>query len=99
MADLVTIAEYTLDTWGHDQVDRYLTSLEECFLQLANSPGMGRKCDKLRPGYSRLEHAKHVIFYRLEPGGIIIIRILHQRMLPRPHLLGEDVPLPDPQDR
>jgi plasmid stabilization system protein ParE len=30
-----------------------------------------------------MEHGKHVVFYRLQkPGGIIVVRILHQRMLP-----------------
>jgi plasmid stabilization system protein ParE len=29
-----------------------------------------------------MEHGRHVIFYRIEPRGISVSRILHQRMLP-----------------
>jgi plasmid stabilization system protein ParE len=29
-----------------------------------------------------MKQGKHVVFYREEPGGILISRILHQRMLP-----------------
>jgi plasmid stabilization system protein ParE len=30
-----------------------------------------------------MEHSKHVVFYRLrEAGGILVVRILHERMLP-----------------
>jgi plasmid stabilization system protein ParE len=37
---------------------------------------------EIRPGLRRMEQGKHVVFYREEPGGILISRILHQRMLP-----------------
>ena len=30
-----------------------------------------------------MEHGKHVVFYRVEQSrGILVVRILHQRMLP-----------------
>jgi plasmid stabilization system protein ParE len=32
-----------------------------------------------------LEHGMHVVFYRQERGGILVSRILHQRMLPDRH--------------
>jgi len=85
--DLTGIADYTLDTWGPDQAYRYLDSLEACFRQLAETPEMGRPCDTVRRGYRRMEHEKHVVFYRREEDGIIIGRILHERMLPSRHLL------------
>lgn len=33
---------------------------------------------------------KHVIFYRWERGGILISRILHQRMLPEKHAMDDE---------
>jgi len=33
----------------------------------------------------RLEHGKHAVFYRQERDGILVSRILHQRMLPDLH--------------
>jgi toxin ParE1/3/4 len=82
-ADLLEIGSYTLQTWGVDQVIRYLDQLEACCQRLANIPASGRSCADVRPGLRRMEHGKHVIFYRQQQrGGIVISRILHQRMLP-----------------
>jgi len=80
--DLLNIGDYTLRTWGKAQAARYLGELEVCCQMLAANPVLGRPCDDVRPGLRRLEHGKHVVFYRQEPGGILVSRILHQRMLP-----------------
>ncbi len=80
--DLIEIGDYTLDHWGADQAIRYLDSLERCFHLIAATPDIGRPSNRLRKGYRRLEHEKHVIFYRADDDGILIVRILHQRVLP-----------------
>jgi toxin ParE1/3/4 len=50
------------------------------------NPALGRRCDEIRGGLRRLEHGKHVIFYRQQDNdGILVSRILHQRMLPERH--------------
>ncbi len=85
--DLFEIADYTLDSWGIEQANRYVSSLYECFALLSDSPRIGRPCEKVRAGYRRIEHEKHVIFYRIEEDGILISRVLHQRMLPSRHAL------------
>jgi plasmid stabilization system protein ParE len=36
-----------------------------------------------------MEHRRHVIFYRPEAGGIMVLRILHQKMLPLRHPIEE----------
>jgi plasmid stabilization system protein ParE len=48
---------------------------------------LGRLCHDIRPGLHRHEHGKDVLFYGQERGGILISRILHQRMLPDRHTL------------
>lgn len=87
--DLFDIVDYTLATWGEEQALRYLDGLEECFRLLAESPEIGRACEGVRPGYRRHEHQKHAIFYRADGEGVLIGRILHQRMLPNRRLLDE----------
>lgn len=87
--DLIEIADYTLDTWGAAQANRYLDSLAACFEQLARTPEIGRPCTAVRPGYRRVEHQKHVIFYRMKRNGVFIGRILHQRMLPGRRLIDD----------
>lgn len=87
--NLREIVRYTLRTWGEDQADRYLESLRKCMASLAASPNLGRACSYAHPDYRRYEHEKHVIFYRPTKYGIRVGRILHERMLPRLHIIGE----------
>jgi toxin ParE1/3/4 len=86
---LYNIGVYTLRTWGEAQTDRYISKMEECCRLLADNPALGRSCDEVRLGLRRMEQGKHVVFYREEPRGILISRILHQRMLPE-NLSNED---------
>ena len=88
-ADLLSIADYTLRKWGRVQASDYLDELETCCRMLAENPSMGRLCDEIRSGLRRHEHAKHVLFYRQERGGILICRILHERMLPDCHAIDD----------
>jgi toxin ParE1/3/4 len=88
--DLTGIGVYTLRTWGEDQAIRYLDGLEACCRRLANNPELGRACESVRPELRRMEQGKHVVFFRREPGGILISRILHERMLPEGHAIDED---------
>jgi toxin ParE1/3/4 len=85
-ADLQDIAEYTLRTWGEQQCARYLDQLEQLCQRLADERNLGRPCDAIRPGLRRREQGKHVIFYRRTEADIVVVRILHERMLPELHL-------------
>jgi toxin ParE1/3/4 len=87
-ADIDAIAEYTANTWGPVQTDVYLAKLEDGFALLARNPLLGRSCDSIREGLRRHEIEKHVVFYRIVTGGIRIVRVLHQRMLPIPSRFG-----------
>ncbi len=89
-ADLWDIADYTRRTWGDEQCARYLGQLEACCGRLAEHPILGRACDRIRPGLRRREQGKHVIFYRRDGDGILVLRILHERMLHEVHLRDAD---------
>jgi len=81
-ADLDFIATYTTSTWGWRQTDQYLAKLEDGFDIVAKNPSIGRSCDAIRTGLRRFEIGKHVVFYLAESDGVLIVRVLHQRMLP-----------------
>jgi toxin ParE1/3/4 len=89
-ADLLEIGAYTLHTWGEDQAIRYLDDLEECCRTLAENPVLGRACHDVRPGLRRMERGRHVLFYRENAEGILISRILHQRMLPENYAIDDE---------
>ena len=45
---------------------------------LAETPGMGRsRGEDLRPGLFSFPVGRHVLFYRLQPGGIVLVRVVH----------------------
>jgi len=81
-SDLRSIIRYTVKTWGRDQARRYSQGLLDCFLLLGKNPSLGRRCDSIHPGLQRFEHGKHVVFYLSQPDGVLIVRVLHQQMLP-----------------
>lgn len=81
--DLLEISLYTLFTWGQRQAEKYLAALHECALLLARNPLLGRSCEHISAGLHRFEKDRHVIFYRRNPGGVVVVRILHQSALPR----------------
>lgn len=81
LQDLQEIGRYTEKTWGRDQRNEYLSKIDAAFHLLAQTPGVGRACDEIRPGYRKYHVGRHFIFFRLAAGGMVeIIRILHERM-------------------
>jgi toxin ParE1/3/4 len=84
--DLNDIYVYSYREFGEAKADAYFRSLEECFEQLAEFPGIGRSIDHIRPGYFRFPHASHTIFFVKIVDGIRIVRVLHQRMDPERHI-------------
>ena len=88
-ADMIDIGTYTLRPWGLDQTIRYVDDLENCCQSLAEKPASGLPCDQIRAGLRRIEKGRHVVFFRKEPGGVFISRVLHERMLPE-HAADDD---------
>jgi toxin ParE1/3/4 len=84
--DLNNIYIYSYREFGEAKAAAYLTSLEECFERLSEFPGIGRPIDHIRLGYFRFPHASHTVYFMKIPGGIRIVRVLHQRMDPERHM-------------
>lgn len=80
--DIDRIAAYTTGTWGWLQTTQYLAKLEDGFDVLAQNPAIGRSCDSIRAGLRRFEIGRHVVFYVPEAGGVLVVRVLHQQMMP-----------------
>jgi len=86
LADLESIWDYTVETWGEEQAERYLRLINQSFHKIADNPGLGRPCDAIRKGYRRLGVGRHMVFYRAGDNGIDVVRILHERMDVNRHL-------------
>ena len=45
--------------------------------KLAATPGIGRSRKDLRPDLFSFPVGRHVLFYRPQPGGIVLVRVIH----------------------
>lgn len=80
VADLDAIADYTIDQWGTDQLERYLGSLVRRFDWLCENPLAGRERNDVHPGYRSFPEGNHIVFYLISKDHIDIIGIPHKSM-------------------
>ena len=85
-ADLDAVFEYTAARFGVEQARRYFDGLHACCEGLAENPGLGRNAESLAPGLRRYEFRSHVVFYIGQSEGVVIVRVLHERMDAPRHL-------------
>lgn len=78
--DLQEIWQHTLARWGLRQTQAYRRKLTSAFLLLTRDPELGVKCRSVRRKYRKIPVGRHVIYYRVEDGGITVVRVLHERM-------------------
>lgn len=74
-ADLADIWAY-ISRDSPDAADSFVDRLWHRCGQLAEMPGIGRRRDELLPGLRSMPEGRHLIFYRLRPGQVEIVRIL-----------------------
>ena len=63
-----------------EQARSYLGGLHACCERLADRPHLGRSAESLSPGLRRCEFRSHVVFYIGQSEGVVIVRVLHERM-------------------
>ena len=78
--DIREIGLYTQREWGAAQRRKYLSSMEQQFDNIAQSPFLAAEYKEFMPPVRILPHKKHLIVYLVEDGGVLIIRILHASM-------------------
>ena len=82
--DLSEIWNFTAQTWGETQAEKYLNNLEARFSDLASAPSKGRQRNDIDLNYRSFHEGKHIIFYRPYENVIAIARVLHESMdIPR----------------
>lgn len=78
ITDIDGIWDYSAETWGPDQADRYTDEIRAACDDLAAARKSGRPAD-VRPGSLKYATGSHVIYFRDQGDRIEIIRILHGR--------------------
>lgn len=79
-SDLSDIWDYTLAEGGIDQPEKYVRDLWTAMQKQARDPSTSVDISDVRKGYRKFRSGSHVIFFRLAPAGIDVVRILPQRM-------------------
>lgn len=87
--DLGDIYHYSHERFGEAQADRYYASLWRCFHFLAEHPAIGRIRTEFQPPARSHQHQRHVVFYDITNGHLLVIRVLHERMDIDRHLRDE----------
>ena len=80
VSDLAEIADYTIAEFGIDQARLYRDQFQACFRSLLDNPLLGRSAEEVAPGLRRIRQQAHVVFYRVEREGLLIVRVLHHSM-------------------
>jgi len=75
-SDLAEIWDYIAED-NESPADAFVDFIDKKFQQLASHPNMGRPRDELEEGLRSFPVGRYVIFYRVMPKGIEIVRVLH----------------------
>lgn len=74
--DLEDIWLYTAENWSLRQADAYIDGIEELFILIAGMPDIARESSDFDPPVRFFPHGRHVIIYRVQGDGVLIVRIL-----------------------
>lgn len=84
--DLFEIGVYSWVEWGQEQSEIYHDRLIDACEHIIPRKLKFARAVAQRPGLLRWRCERHLIYFRVEPDCILIVRILHERMLPQNHL-------------
>ncbi|MGH2548157.1 MAG: type II toxin-antitoxin system RelE/ParE family toxin [Thermomicrobiales bacterium] len=78
-ADYKRILAKSAKSWGVEQQVRLSDEFDRVFVKLLENPGMGKSLEETSKGLRSFYVSHHLIYYRIRPGYIRIVRILHER--------------------
>ena len=78
--DFEEIWDYSATRFGIDQAENYPSKIMAAIKTVAEDARRSRSCEDIRPGYRKYAVGSHMIFLRKTPDGIVVVRILHQKM-------------------
>lgn len=76
-ADLVEIRHYSIDQFDAATADAYFLGFDAAFDLLSEHPQEGAATPHYGKAYRCLVHQRHRIFYTVEAGSVLIVRVLH----------------------
>ena len=83
--DLREIWLYSEENWGIAKADEYLRMVEGQMEVIVGQATAGKELQGLS-GYLKQSAGRHIIVFRRDEDGVVIVRVLHERMDPARHL-------------
>ncbi len=78
--DLIDIGSHTVEMWGYDQAEKYLSNIDAAFNALADDPSLATSRSDIKSELLAFKCGRHLIFLRVaKPSGIEVLRVLHER--------------------
>ncbi len=74
--DLAEIACYIAND-NPTAAERWLDSVDRLLRLIAKNPEMGESVNHLKQGLRRYTHGRYLLFYKPQPSGILLYRVLH----------------------
>lgn len=68
--------EWGIDRFGVNAADEYYDGLIARLAQIAGTPQLWQEVDHIRAGYRRSVYVAHVVCFRVEARGVLIVRVL-----------------------
>ncbi|MBA3879133.1 MAG: plasmid stabilization protein ParE [Sphingobium sp.] len=84
--DLADIRDYSVEQFGAERAIAYLDAIEAAFRLILDYPEIGGVHLKVVPPVRSYAVQRHRIFYSVEAGVVLIVRVLHKAMDPARHL-------------
>lgn len=87
--DYAAIYEHSIRAFGKLQARAYRDALKDALVQMAKNPLMApvfSAADEIR----RFKFGSHAVYFQIQATGILVVRILHQRMDATRHITDTD---------
>jgi toxin ParE1/3/4 len=80
LSDLDGIWAYSVENFGEARSEAYVRAINAALELLVHNPQAARDASHIRVGLLKYNVGSHVIFFRLQNGGLVVSRILHSSM-------------------
>jgi toxin ParE1/3/4 len=78
LLDIQNIYSYSIENWGEDKADEYVSNLYKDFNKITNKIELGELRKERSNPFLMFPSGRHYIIYEPFKDGIIIITLLHQ---------------------
>jgi toxin ParE1/3/4 len=89
-AQLQEIWRYSRDRWGKKRADAYLASVDAALTTAIATPSLLRPRPELGDGIVARKTHSHVVYGIIIDDTLIVLAVLHGRMDPKRHLVGDE---------